>query len=92
MSRGDNLLKNPLIVLREEFDDWAILYNPDNAHAVGINPTGVAVWKLLDGKKGVTEVVEELKKRFIEVPDCAHEDVKSFIQDLETEGFVGREI
>lgn len=92
MGSGINVLKNPLIVLREEFDDWAILYNPDNARAVGINPTGVAVWKLLDGKKDVAEVVLELKKKFIEVPDSTHEDVNSFIQDLEMEGFVGREI
>lgn len=92
MSSGDNVLKNPLVVLREEFDDWAILYNPDNAHAVGINPVGVAVWKLLDGKKGVAEMAEELKRRFIEVPDCAPEDIDSFIQDLEKEGFAGREI
>lgn len=92
MSESDNVLRNPLVVLREEFDDWAILYNPDNAHAVGINPIGVAIWKLLDGNIGVAEIAEELKKRFIEVPDSAHEDINTFIQELEKEGFVGREV
>jgi SynChlorMet cassette protein ScmD len=92
MSRSYGYLKNPLVVLREEFDDWAILYNPDNAHAVGINPIGVKVWKMLDGRIGTAEMADELRKRFTEVPSSAPEDIASFIQELEKEGFVGREI
>jgi hypothetical protein len=45
-----NPVANPLIVLREEFDDWAILFDPDTGNAFGLNPTGVFIWKLLDGK------------------------------------------
>ncbi len=30
----------PVADLREEFDDWAVLFNPDTAQAVGINPVG----------------------------------------------------
>ena len=33
MSQGDNPIANPLIVLREEFDDWAILFDPDTGDA-----------------------------------------------------------
>jgi len=32
----DKPIPNPFVVLREEFDDWAILFNPDNARAVGL--------------------------------------------------------
>jgi hypothetical protein len=28
-----NPIANPLIVLREEFDDWAILFDPDTGSA-----------------------------------------------------------
>ena len=36
-------IANPIVVLREEFDDWAVLFNPDSAVAVGINTTTVHV-------------------------------------------------
>ena len=55
-------IQNPLTVLRVEFDDWAILFDPDSAKTMGINPTGVAVWKLIDGRKGIEDVVEEIKE------------------------------
>jgi len=48
----DKPIANPVVLLREEFDDWAILFNPDATlgfSGFGLNPTGVYVWKLLDG-------------------------------------------
>ena len=70
---------NPVVVLREEFDDWAVLFNPDTANAVGINPVGVAVWKLMDGKRSLEELVDEIKDRFSDVPDAAIEDLTAFV-------------
>ena len=29
---------NPVISLREEFDDWALLFNPDTGRVVGLTP------------------------------------------------------
>ena len=49
MEPHDKPIANPLVVLREEFDDWAILFDPDTGNAFGLNPTGVYLWKLLDG-------------------------------------------
>jgi len=83
---------NPTVVLREEFDDWAILFNPDTADAVGTNPVGVAVWKLMDGRRTVNEIVAEIKDQFAEVPDAAAKDVLAFIKDLSQRGFVGYEL
>jgi hypothetical protein len=51
--KKDRPIANPTVVLREEFDDWAILFNPDTAEAVGTNPVGVAVWKLMDGRRNL---------------------------------------
>jgi len=53
-----------LVVLREEFDDWAVLFNPETADAVGINPVGVAIWKLLDGRHSLEEIVSQNQKSF----------------------------
>ncbi len=49
-SKSEKPLANPLVVLREEFDDCAVLFNPYRCDSVvGINPMGIAVWKRMYG-------------------------------------------
>ena len=90
--KKDKPIANPTVVLREEFDDWAILFNPDTAEAVGTNPVGVAVWKLMDGRRTLEQIVIEIHDQFADVPDAAEKDVTAFIQDLTQRGFVGYEV
>ncbi len=61
-------IANPLVVLREEFDDCAILFNPDTADAVGLNPVGVAVWKQLNGKNTLEAILKEIQAEFSDTP------------------------
>ena len=92
MKKSDKPITNPLVVLREEFDDWAVLFNPETADAVGINPVGVVIWKLMDGQRCVEELVKEIENHFADVPDTAVEDVNAFVDDLAERGFVGYEL
>jgi SynChlorMet cassette protein ScmD len=89
MQTHEKPIANPVVVLREEFDDWAILFNPDTAEAVGINPVGVALWKLMDGERSLKDLVEEVNHLFSDVPDSAIEDVSLFVSKLTQGGFVG---
>jgi len=91
MNTTDKPIVNPLVVLREEFDDWAVLFNPDTADAVGINPIGVVVWKKMDGKRALAELVAEVRAAFTEVPDTVSDEVSAFVDDLAERGFVGLE-
>jgi len=84
-------ISNPLVVLREEFDDWAVLFNPDTADAVGINPIGVVVWKKMDGKRTLAELVGEVRATFADVPDTVNDEVSAFVDNLVQKGFVGLE-
>ncbi len=88
----DKPIANPLIVLREEFDDWAILFDPDSGDAFGLNPMGVFIWKRLDGHHGVKDILEDLRKTHEDVPEEAEEDLQEFIQDLVQRGLAGYEI
>lgn len=92
INRKDKPIANPLVVLREEFDDWAVLFNPDTARALGINPVGVAVWKGMDGKASLEEIVSGIKECFDEVSEKALEEITSFVNTLAEEGFVGFEL
>lgn len=91
ISQRDKPIANPVVVLREEFDDWAVLFNPDTARALGINPVGVAVWKGMDGKSSLEEIVSKIKDRFEGVSVNAFQEVASFVNTLTEEGFVGFE-
>mgnify|MGYP001358263577 CR=1 FL=1 len=86
------LFANPLIVLREEFDDWAILFDPDTGNAFGLNPTGVYLWKLLDGAHSVEDMAGDLRRHAENVPDEAAGHIREFITELEKKGLAGYEI
>jgi SynChlorMet cassette protein ScmD len=77
---------NPNIILREESDDWAILFNPDSNVALGINPVGVYVWRCLDGRRTVRDVMEKLHEELDNIPEDAGIHLKEFIDDLVTRG------
>jgi SynChlorMet cassette protein ScmD len=84
-----NPIANPLIVLREEFDDWAILFDPENGNAFGLNPMGVLVWKRLDGHHSIQDIVKELKDTCEGVPKEAEKHLKILIKDLVEKGLAG---
>ncbi len=92
MNQTDIPIANPIVVLREEFDDWAILFNPDTADAVGINPVGVAVWKRMDGKISIEDIVSEIINSFEDTPDAVFKEIAAFVNRLAENGFVGLEL
>lgn len=86
----DSLIRNPDVVLREEDLDGALLFNPDTNQIRVINTTGLFIWKHCDGKKDMPAIVSALKKTFDGVPEAEVEgQVKSFIEDMQTNGFLG---
>jgi len=87
MQIDSKLVANPVVVLREEFDDWAVLYNPDTAEAVGLSPTGVTVWKLLDGERTVEEVTGAATLMYAEVPASAGDEVRALLEQFAEGGF-----
>ncbi len=73
---------NPVVVLRKEFDDWAVLFNPDTAEAVGINPVGVAIWELLDQQIDIHEIAYTIRQDFADVPGRATEEIENLLTIL----------
>ena len=92
MRQTEKPIANPLIVLREEFDDWAILFDPDTGDAFGLNPIGVRIWKRLDGDHSVEDILKDVQEGYEDVPDEAQSDLQEFIEDLVLRGLVGYEI
>ncbi len=82
-------MANPLVVLREEFDDWAILFDPDTGSAFGINPIGVMIWKLLDGCHTMEEIAHIIREAAEEVPPDVADHIREFVRVTVEFGLAG---
>lgn len=91
MTDNNKPIANPSIVLREEFDDWAILFDPDTGDAFGLNPTSVFIWKLLDGRHSSEDILKGLHEECENVPEDAAEHLDAFFKDIIERGFAGYE-
>jgi SynChlorMet cassette protein ScmD len=89
MEPSEKPIANPLIVLREEFDDWAILFDPDTGDGFGLNPISVFIWKRLDGKHTTQDILKELHANCEDVPENAEQEIKDFIEELTDKGYAG---
>ena len=82
MKNGDKPIRNPYVVLREEFDDWAVLFNPNATQGFdgfGLNPTGVYLWKLLDGERTLNELGEKLRDRAKNVTERVTDHIRALL-------------
>jgi len=85
-------IANPSVMLREEFDDWAVLFNPDTGRGFGLNPIGVYLWKLFDGKHSIHEIAEALHRDAREVPQEAVGHIITFVEELASHSLVGHDL
>jgi SynChlorMet cassette protein ScmD len=92
LSEKSNPVANSVLVLREEFDDWAVLFDPDSGDAFGLNPVGVFIWKRLDGTHTQADILRELREDCDSVPEDVESHIEEFVQDLVTRGFAGYEV
>ena len=92
MSEKSNVVANSLIVLREELDDWAVLFDPTTGAGFAINPVSTYIWKRLDGKHTTQDILAELREDCNNLPDDAESCVEEFIQDVVKRGLAGYEV
>ena len=91
-SRDNTPTANPLVILREEFDDWAVLFDPNSGEGYGLNPMSVFIWKRLDGRHDPHEILAELRDSdCADVPEDAESRISTFINELVERGLAGYE-
>jgi SynChlorMet cassette protein ScmD len=85
----DQLIANPSVVLREESDDWAVLFDPDTGKSFAVDPVGVFIWKRLDGRHFLEDIIADLRQKFLEIPETVQKDCVEFLDDLVKRDFAG---
>ena len=73
---------DPRAQLREDFEDWTILFHPLTGEVVGLDPVGVLAWKLIDGRRSAEDIAAALQARFEDAPPTVREDTLEFLQSL----------
>lgn len=89
---GDDKTRYPSIkddiVLREE-DDGAFLFDPIQDVLQALNDTGVFVFKELNGKNSIDDIVKKVLSQYSEVEsDAVKKDVEAFIEQMKARGFL----
>lgn len=84
---GRVIRKNAQVVMREEFDDWALLFDPDTGKVCGVNPVGVQVWKLIDGLRTEADISRLIREQYPDAPASVDEDVTAFVNEIAEKGY-----
>ena len=83
---------NPLAIFRQEFDDSALLFNPDSGEIFALNPTGRVIWQALSEGLDRAAVLERLAKKCRKpLPPDAEKDLDEFLGALKAKGFLADE-
>jgi hypothetical protein len=84
-------LINPAAAYRLGGDGWAVLVNLDTARSLALNPTSVVVWRLVNGKRSIAEIIAATRQYFRDAPPTVSEDVSALLAILIEEGLIGFE-
>lgn len=75
---------NPVVSLKDEGEEGAILYNPDTDKSIILNAVGSDIWRYLDEPRTSDEIISMLTENFSGVDtEQAIEDLEEFINEFE---------
>lgn len=80
------LKADPKLVLREEFDDWAVLFDPDTGNTYALNPVAVIIWKHLTGDHSEEDLLRLVEEKVDDLPAEAPEEIRAFLASLQSLG------
>jgi len=89
-TRRNQYLCNPDVVLREEDESGALLFNPDTNQVKVLNATGLFIWKQFQSEKSPDAVLKLITEAFEDVPEAqVNDDIEAFLNELLKTGFIG---
>ncbi len=83
---------NPLAICKAGPDGWTLLVNPDTAGAIAVNPTGALIWRLVNGKRTVRDIVAGVRRRFTGAPRSVSRDVTALLAAFAEADLIGEEL
>jgi len=82
--------RNPDVVVKEEDEDGALVFNPDTDRILVLNPTGFFIWQQCDGSRTLAEIVQTVADNFTDIPhDEMENQVTTYVSEMVSAGFIG---
>jgi hypothetical protein len=88
--KAGRFIRNPDVVVHEEDEDGALVFNPDNDQVKVLNRTGFFIWRLCDGTNDLDGMIIAVNNAYAGA--AGHQvarQVASFIDEMVRSGFVG---
>ena len=82
---------SPNIVLREEADDWGILFDPDTGNSVVLNPVAISMFKAMRKTQDPAKVTAMIREEYDDIPETLESDFSELVEKLAQYGFIGFE-
>lgn len=76
------------IILKNERVPWriiegeAILVKVDSGEVIHLNEVAAEIWRIIDGKRKISEIIDHIQKDFDVDKEQAEKDTLEFIQSL----------
>ena len=80
---------NPDVVFRR-LDERMVLVHLKTNQIYELNETGARVWELLESGASPTDLAPRLSTEFDAEPQTLESEIRSLLNDLETEGLITR--
>lgn len=80
--------RNPSTAFRKVGEEGGLVVLPGRSEVKVLNPTGITVYGLLDGKHSIDEIVRTVIDEFDVEPSQAREDVRAFLNELADHGML----
>ena len=74
-------VRNPEIIAKSA-DDEAVLVMPQKGQVKVVNQVGAVIWELIDGKRTIENIIDEIVSQFDVDPVTAESDVINFTTEL----------
>jgi len=82
--------RHPDTAFRQIGDEGGLVVIPGRAEVKVLNPTGIAVFRLLDGNHTVGEIARAVAAEFEVTEEQALADVEEFLGELDRHGMLDR--
>ncbi len=80
----------PDVQVQHDFNDHAVVYDPEKSVAFSMNEIGSLIWKALEEKGTIEHCVEVLQEKYEDAPDNLDVIVTNYVDTLIQRGLVGR--
>ncbi len=76
------------IILIDDLEDYAVLFNTLTAETMGLNSTSLLVWNKIDGKRTIRDISKVISDNFLVEFEKAKEDVADLIGRMHRRMFI----